>query len=478
MNISNCLSIKIAPDKYSATATITDIPADRSVISSDVVDALREKGILTGYKILEINKLVKAINSGKAGDEFVIAEGKPKKEGKDGSEEFRFRTKLLVGKEGEQRVDFKERGLINNVRQGQILAIQRPHKVGEPGLLITGEKDEPEVVKHVKILKAGMNVDRFDEGDKITFVSMLKGHARKIFDEIQVCPDYVVPGDLDFTRGNIDFVGNVDILGDVKSGFKIKSEGDIMIGGDVEPDAHLEAGGNITVRGSIRSGKKSENIYCKGDITAGNIINSYVKSDGNVYLKELLSDSIVFCKGKFLSSWGVILGSSIEAIAGIIVNNLGKDDSNSKNSIYSGEAYLTQERVETIKEKLDDCNSQLALISKQVSIEKESASASDNDARVKNIAKARAEHAKQLMDEIEQLSEELEILKPKLITNRNAKIDVKGRVYPTCIIKIGKNEISVLEERLGPQSLKYQEEVPENTDKEPENADKEKIVEN
>lgn len=455
MNISNCLSISISKDKLSATATITETPQDKSAISSDVVDALRDAGVSTGYKLLEINKLLKSLNGGIVGESFVIAEGKPREEGKNGSEEFKFRTKLLIGKEGEQRVDFKERGLINNVRQGQVLAILKPHKVGKPGLLVTGEKDEPNIVKHIKILKAGMNVDRYEEEDKITYVAMIKGHARKVFDEIQVCPDYVVPGDLDFTRGNIDFVGNVDVIGDIKSGFKIKSEGDIMIGGDVEPEANLEAGGNITVRGSIRSGKKSENVFCKGDITAGNIINSYVKCDGNVYLKELLSDSIVFCKGKFLSSWGVILGSSIEAIAGIIVNNLGKDASNSKNIIYSGEAYLTQERVNSIKEKLEDCNSQLALITKQVSIEKESGSKNENDARVKNIAKARAEHAKQLMDEIEKLTEELESLKPKLITNRNAKIDIKGRVYPTCIIKIGDNELNVLEERLGSQSLKY-----------------------
>lgn len=472
MNISNCLSISISPDRYSATATITDIPQDKSVISSDVVDALRNAGISTGYKLLEINKLLQSLNSGKVGETFSIAEGKQKEEGEDGSEEYRFRTKLLVGSEGEQRVDFKERGLINNVRQGQILVIQKPHKLGKAGLLVTGQKDEPEVVKHIKILKAGMNVERFDEDNKITYVAMIKGHARKLFDEIQVCPDYVVPGDLDFTRGNIDFVGNVDVLGDVKSGFKIKSEGDIMIGGDVEPDAYLEAGGNITVRGSIRTGKKSEKLFCKGDITAGNIINSYVKCDGNIYLKELLSDSIVFCKGRFLSSWGVILGSSIEAIGGIIVNNLGKDGSTSKNLVYSGEAYLTKDRVNTINEKLDDCNSQLSLITKQVAIEKEGGSKNDNDARVKNIAKARAEHAKQLMDEIEKLSEELETLKPKLITNRNAKIEVKGRVYPTCIIKIGNNEINVLEEKLGPQSLKYKE------DDKPDESEDQKVESN
>lgn len=454
MNISHCLAISISADKYKATAKIVDTPQDRSAISSDVVDALRDAGVLTGYKLLEINKLLKSLNSGIIGEDFAIAEGKPKEEGTDGFEEFKFRTKLLVGAEGEQRVDFKERGLINNVRQGQVLAIQKPHKVGKAGMLINGQKDEPKVVQHVKVLKAGMNVDRFDEPDKITYVAMIKGHARKIFDEIQVCPDYVVPGDLDFTRGNIDFVGNVDVIGDIKSGFKIKTEGDIMIGGDVEPDASLEAGGNITVRGSIRSGKKSEKIFCKGDITAGNIINSSVKCDGNVYLKELLSDSIVFCKGRFLSSWGVILGSKIEAIGGIIVNNLGKDSSTSKNIVYSGEAYLTQEKVNEIKEKLEDNNSQLALITKQVAIEKDK---SENDARVKNIAKARAEHAKQLMDDIEKLSEELENLKPKLIINRNARIEIKGKVYPTCIIKIGNNELNVLDNKIGAQLLKYQE---------------------
>lgn len=455
MNLLPYLQIMIAPDKYSATVKILAKPTETGIISSDVVDTLRSAGISTGYKLLEISTVLAKLNAGEIGEEFIVAQGKPKEEGVDGFEEFKFRTKLLVGATNDSKVDFKERGLINNVRPGQVLAILKPHIPGKPGMLVTGETDEPLPVKKVAILKAGINVETFEKDGSISYIAMIAGHARKLFKEIQVSPDYVVNGDLDLSKGNIDFVGNVEILGDVKSGFKIKALGDILIGGDVEPEATIIADGNITVNGTIRTGKKEGLFFCKGDITAGTVINSNIECDGNIYLKELLSDSLVFCKGNFLSSWAVILNSTIEAIGGIILNNVGKKDSNAKNTFYSGEPYLTKDRVAKINEKLEDCNNQLSLIVKQVEVEKENAVDTDHDARVKNIAKARAEHAKQLKEEIENLKKELSILLPKLSTNYEAKIEIKGKIFPTCIIKIGDTELNVLDTPIGPQNLVY-----------------------
>ena len=90
-----------------------------------------------------------------------------------------------------------------------------------------------------------------------------------------------------------------------------------------------------------------------------------------------------------------------------------------------------------------------------MAIEKEGGKVDDNEARVKNLAKARNEHARQLKEDIESLTEELKTLSPKLTTNKDAKIEVKGKVYPTCTIKIGDKEVSAIDKSLGPQTLTY-----------------------
>ena len=47
-------------------------------------------------------------------------------------------------------------------------------------------------------------------------------------------PVYVVPGDVDFSTGNIDFIGSVKVMGSVRNGFSVKAEGNVEIMGRLE----------------------------------------------------------------------------------------------------------------------------------------------------------------------------------------------------------------------------------------------------
>lgn len=461
------LRLFIEDDGYCASIMIRQIDESRhSFIPMDVTDYLRRHSVGYGFDLKNISTVLEYVKSGPVKEKITVAIGKRPVEGEDGEEDYRFRTKLMVGAQTDQKTDYRERGLINNVRPGQVVAIITKEVPGKPGFKVTGEKIEPRKVRKVKIPKCGINVEQYREGRQYTYVSMIAGNARKFFNEIQVTRDFIVNGDLDYTKGNIDFVGNVGIYGDVKSGFSVKAGGDIMIGGNVEPNAKVLSKKNITVKKTVRCGMEQGLFEAEGDITAHTIINSKIFTNGSVFIKDFIGDSEVYCEGVFASSWGTILGSTIEAISGINVNKVGKQNSLAKNELYAGKSTLSQKRLKKKEDELQNIKNELALIAKKVAVEQEEGGgASDNIVerdRLKQIGAARTRHVKQINERIEELEEEMTELRRRISENPDAQIVVKGVIYPTAYFCNGTNLVNIDDTEQNGLTLDYKgEEVPE-----------------
>ena len=453
------LGVLIEDDGYQASVRIRQTDPKTGFTTMDLADFLRRHSVAYGFEMNRFQEVLDKIKSGPENESIPVARGKKVVEGKDGNEEYRFRTRLLVGAQTDQKTDYRERGLVNNVRPGQVIAIITKEIPGKPGIKVTGEKIDPPPVCCVTVPKRGCNVDVYTENRTATFVAMVAGNARKLFDEIQVTKDFIINGDLDYTKGNIDFVGNVGIFGDVKSGFTIHADGDIMISGNVEPNAKVVAEKNISVKKAVRCGMENGAFYAKGDISAGTVINSRIEAGGNVFIKEYLSDSDVYCEGVFASSWGTILGSTIEAIGGINVNNIGKENSLTKNALYSGKSVLSAERLKKIEDELANLKNEIALVAKKVSIERQEGSADEMDARerdrVKQIGIARTAHIKQSKECIAELEEEQRYLQGRYRINPEATMVVKGKVYPTTLLCNGARELSIIEHEQAGVKLEY-----------------------
>ncbi|HEY2491368.1 MAG TPA: FapA family protein, partial [Paenibacillus sp.] len=141
--------------------------------------------------------------------------------------------------------------------------------------------------------------------------------------KINVFPIYEINGDVDYSTGNIDFVGTVVIRGNVLSGFRIKAAGDIRVIGGVE-GAELEAHGSIEISSGIIG-------YNKGYVKAGHNVKSSFIQDGNVIAGEdvIVSQSImhsniragknVICKG----TKGLIVGGCIQAGERAVARTVG-----------------------------------------------------------------------------------------------------------------------------------------------------------
>lgn len=460
-SLASVISAGILDNGYKAEVTILKTDPAARPGTAEVIDFLKKCSITYGVRLPAVNEVIESIKTGPVGKKIIVAEGQALVEGIDGKEEYNFRTSLLAGKEADHRIDFRERGLINNVYAQQVIAQITVEVPGKPGMRVDGAVVSCSPIRRVTLPEPGPNVSVKREGTVYTFTSIIAGHARLLFNELQVNPDLIITGDLDFSKGNIDFVGNVEIMGSVKSGFSIRAGGDIIIGGDVESDAILESQKSITVRKTITCGKNPGKIVAGKDITAHRVINSLVCAKGNILVRDTISGSIVRCDGMFATSFAKIINCEIEAIGGIVAHTIGVESGNSSNKLNAGLSISVAQRLEKIEAALEKNKNDMALLAKQVTIQSETVGTDigalelSQQEKLKRINAARSKHAKTLKEEQEKLLAEKTELLPQYRENPSAKITIKSFIYPTCHIHIGKKEIKVLDEKKEACTLEY-----------------------
>ncbi|WP_018750941.1 FapA family protein [Paenibacillus sanguinis] len=221
----------------------------------------------------------------------------------------------------EGTVDLKDVTRLNNIRKGQIIAELVPPVQGRNGTAVTGEVIACREGKPA-YLKVGKNVVMNPE--QTALYAAIDGLVtRTDKGNLNVFPVYEINGDVDYSSGNIDFVGTVVVRGNVLTGFRITAAGDIRVVGGVE-GAELFADGSIEISGGIIG-------YNKGLVKAGQNVKSSFIQDGNVQAGEdvIVSQSImhsniragrdIICSG----AKGLIVGGNLQAGEKVVARIIG-----------------------------------------------------------------------------------------------------------------------------------------------------------
>ncbi|MCJ8010629.1 FapA family protein [Paenibacillus sp. KQZ6P-2] len=368
-----------------------------------------------------------------------IAMGEQPVSGKDGYIEYAL--KLLEEREqkpletSDGKVDYKELLSLNNVIKGQLIAKKIPPQPGKPGTAVTGGLIPFKPGKEA-YFKVGKNVVL--DPEQIAMYAAIDGLiATTDKGKINVFPVYEVNGDVDYSVGNIDFVGTVVIRGNVLTGFRVKAAGDIRVVGGVE-GAELDAGGSIEITSGIIG-------YNKGCVKAGINVKSSFIQDGNVIARQdvIVSQSImhsniragknVICNG----TKGLIVGGSIQAGEKVTARTVGNSMSTMTSIEVGVQPELRNEltelrvRIKQLVEALDKTDKALHLLNQLASSGQLSP---DKVAlRVKlNVTKKSTEReqteAKERILEIEKTLEETVI----------ARVDIIKMIYGGSKIVIGR----------------------------------------
>lgn len=313
LELGSYLSIQIAADKLAAFLTFSRITDEFECNGNELERFVQSKGVVHGLRNEVLNQIA-ANPLAYYKEQTLIAQGESPVPGKDGFIKLVYdmeQTNSTPTELEDGKVDFKEVLQLKNVKRGQLIAERFDPEPGPYGKTVTGEEIPAKLGKQVRF-KVGKNVVTND--NQTAMYSAIDGMISLTDNEkINVFPVYEVNGDVDYSIGNIDFVGTVVIRGNVLSGFRVKASGDIRVIGGVE-GAEIESEGSVEITGGILGGNK-------GYVKAGRNVRSTFIQDGNVHAEEevLVSQSImhshvsagksVICSG----AKGLIVGGIVQA---------------------------------------------------------------------------------------------------------------------------------------------------------------------
>lgn len=317
------IRVIVSDDKLFAFLQFINVRESIECTLEQLVTIVEEQGVVYGLDWQQLSEIADHPSSF-YGKQTMIASGIPPIEGKDGKLEYVYElehTKKQPLELEDGKVDYREVVSLNNVRQGQLIVTRVPAQKGTPGKTVTGEPLLPAPVKD-KILRPGKNVVLNE--DKTLLYATIDGMVTKTEkDKMNVFPIYEVNGDIDYSVGNIDFVGSVVIRGNVLNGFKIKASGDIRITGGIEA-ADLEAGGSIVIGAGIVGQNKAV-------VKAGSMVRCSFVQEGRIIAGEdvLVTQSIMHSDIKagrnvICSDFkGLIVGGKIQAREKVSARTIG-----------------------------------------------------------------------------------------------------------------------------------------------------------
>jgi len=311
--------ISISESQTTATIKkIKDFDSNQPLPSlSDLLDLLMQKQI--SYGLLE-DESIETWISESCVDQIVIATGEEKISGRDGKVKFHFKTPFTnPGKITEDgSIDFRERGDIPYASEKDLLAVKTPAQEGKAGISVSGIPiPVDDVIDPVFANGPGTEVSE----DGLSIYAAIDGQPHHdALGNISVSPELVIPGNVDFETGNIDFKGNIIVKGMVKEGFSVKG---------INLTAQEIEGGTIDLTGelNVSAGITDSSISTHGNIYAKFINHSNIMGFENLTISKEIIDSNILLSGSCQNPTGHIISSRITAKMGIEANKIGTSSS-------------------------------------------------------------------------------------------------------------------------------------------------------
>ncbi len=321
------------PDRTQVYATITPPTGKgRPVTAQEILDRLRDMGVMYGHREEEILKAVRmASEPGQPVLKALIAQGVLPENGTDAQILWKIPESYVraLPRKDDGSLDYFAFPKDQKVKAGQTLASIIPARPGAPGKTLTAPlssipQQPGKEIKYVAGNGVGMSEDR------LQFIARCDGIFEVHNDKLSIHPLEIMDGDL--PPGDHHFSAGVIITGSVKGG-AIQAEGLVAIKG-------ISAG--VTIR-------------AKGDIYFTRAARCWALATGDVHIGETLMHSDIITPGKLIGSKGSkIYGGSLSAQKGVDAWDIGMEDFTSTKLVI-GQDQFSSYRVAEVDEAIRTC---------------------------------------------------------------------------------------------------------------------------
>jgi len=230
-----------------------------------------------------------------------------------------------------------------------------------------------------------------------------------------------VDTDVDYKTGNIDFPGDIVLMGLVKDGFRVKGGRSIICQSTLDA-SEVDCEGDLLVTHGI-IGRKDGVVKVAGRVKAKFIENCTVEAKGMIEVKTGIINSNVYTLDKIcLGDRGVIIGGIIFAQMGIEARQIGGEAA-PKTEVYCGIDFIVNRKLDWIKKK------NIELLTRYKEIQNRLQRTKVENAKLLALSKS----LKHAMNKLNATAKTLIFYLDK---NEDAKIIVRGVIYPGTTIEI------------------------------------------
>ncbi len=249
--------------------------------------------------------------------------------------------------EGEKgSIDFKAITHFHMVKKDEIICRILFPSGGSKGMDITG-KEIPFSKGKPATPPRGTNTAMNSDQDAL--IALVDGHLVMEGGNYHVRSALVVPNNVDYSTGNIDFTGDVQIKGDIRGGFTVRATGSITVGGIIE-GAQVEANGEIIIgKGVLGDGKAV--IRSRRSIKARYLENCTVYAEESILASAILSSNLS-CNGTVcvMTGHGTIIGGVIASARQIEARIIGSETSTATELRLGFFPHAEKERRQVLRE--------------------------------------------------------------------------------------------------------------------------------
>ncbi|HWP98610.1 MAG TPA: FapA family protein [Syntrophomonadaceae bacterium] len=367
----------------------------------------------------------------------VVAQGQAPVDGQPARLEYRFPLpgqRLAPRIDDKGNADYHNVGLINNISRGELLVLKTPAEPGVPGYNVLGEPIPARPGKDL-VFPRGKNTVANQENTQL--FAAVDGHVSLVGGKVLVNPVFQLEGDVDFSSGDINFIGNVVINGAITSGFKVQAAGDIEIRGFIE-NAEVTAEGSIQVHGGITGGIKCL-VKAGENLQARFVENSRIEAGKDIFIREAIMQSQVRAGGnvKVMDKRAIIVGGVIQAGQEVESKVLGSQLATQTivevgvNPYYREEFHRLTKLYGEKKKALDNLSHNVTII------QKSGAAVDQMDERKRQLLLRILDDYKKVRQEVQEMEERMVFLEQEYEKTNNARISVWETVYPGVRLSIG-----------------------------------------
>ncbi|HON16930.1 MAG TPA: FapA family protein [Spirochaetota bacterium] len=442
-NYDGTLRVEVTDDEMKAYVYFNPPRFNGRHMDYDVIEALRNAGVVTGIKEKEINDYLEEMDYRRP---LLAAEGQYPRNGRDAYIEYKVRvdkSRVQFEEDDSGKVDFRNLELLENVVAGQLLAVKVPAEEGIPGRTITNRVIPAKSGKDTSI-KYGKGTILSEDGTELT--AEINGQVVFKLGRISVEPVYVVGGDVSLETGNIVFLGSVIVQGSVLDNFEVKAAGNVEVKGTVQK-ANIEAEGDIIVHQGI-SGKEEARVESTGgSIFAKFVQNSNLIAEKNVVVPEGILHSNVDAGEKIYSIGrrAKIAGGVIRAGDEVNARFLGAEGA-TRTIIRVGinpKILQQMDDLQKIKDELENELTKLRLDIKTLTTQKRNAGGKLADEKEKLLTEMTEREAKQ-SERFDEVNSELEELNSYIsMLEHKGKVCAERIAYPGVEIYIKDKDFKI-----------------------------------